>query len=158
MWLREPATEVLINTIILTRTRYFRHAFPLHVIICYIYIILQKSTSNFTRNVIAQSAQWQDCRMEYWGIRVCSRERQEVSFFLHFHGLHIISGGHAAFSPTYTGALSCSVKWLRREGQHSPPFIIDVNECMDLWLHFSTRLHDVPHRKHITSPLQNPTG
>jgi hypothetical protein len=40
-------------------------------------------------------------------------------------------------------ALSLGVKWPGREADHSPPSSAEVKECVDVYLHFTIRLHGV---------------
>ena len=41
------------------------------------------------------------------------------------------------------GAILTGVKRSGREGDHSPPAITEIEDCMELYLHCPIRLHDV---------------
>jgi hypothetical protein len=67
---------------------------------------------------------------------------EAVNFSLH----HRVQNGSGPTQPSIQwvpGALSLGVKRPGREADHSPPYIAEVRECLELYIHSPLRLHSV---------------
>jgi hypothetical protein len=69
--------------------------------------------------------------------------RQGLGIFLFSNVYRPALGPTQAPTQWVSGALSVEVKRPGREADHSPPSTVEVNECVDLYLHSLVRLHGV---------------